>query len=126
MRCVCAGHNCKLPNRELCKETREQSTRYCIYSRRAASHPIATRYRNVYPVAHRRPTMAKFHHRFFDNGMNIAAALAVLLAASLSGCVTGTDPAQNAVLSRIPGAGVTVYAAGDIADCRNFKPADSG
>jgi hypothetical protein len=70
--------------------------------------------------------MAKFHHRFFDNGMNIAAALAVLLATSLSGCVTGTDSAQNAALPRIPGAGVTVYAAGDIADCRNFKPADSG
>lgn len=28
--------------------------------------------------------MAKFHRRFFDNGMNIAAALAVLLATSLS------------------------------------------
>lgn len=52
------------------------------------------------------------------------APFAVFLATALCGCVV--DIAKHGSISAIPGDGIAVYAAGDIADCRKFAPADTG
>ncbi|GAA4024324.1 metallophosphoesterase family protein [Actimicrobium antarcticum] len=54
------------------------------------------------------------------------APVSLVLAVSLSGCVSGnrTDPG-TAHYPALPGSGITVYAAGDIADCRKIAPAET-
>ncbi len=53
------------------------------------------------------------------------SACALVLAIGTAGCVMqSAAPADTPVL--IPGQGVTIFAAGDIADCQNISPADSG
>jgi hypothetical protein len=54
----------------------------------------------------------------------LAITLAVTLTISTSGCVLqGAPPLDTSIL--IPGNGVTIYAAGDIAECKKTKPADT-
>ena len=68
--------------------------------------------------------MNRSQHKIFSNALISSLPLAVVLAATLAGCVTGVDPAQK--YAHIPGEGVSIYAAGDIADCRHLKAADTG
>ena len=51
-------------------------------------------------------------------------ACALPLAIGITGCVMQHAPADTSVL--IPGHGVTIFAAGDIADCRKVHPAETG
>jgi hypothetical protein len=61
----------------------------------------------------------------FDNRLS-PALLAVFAMAVLQGCIVNIDIADRKSRPVIPGDGVAVYAAGDIADCRKFGPADTG
>lgn len=63
-------------------------------------------------------------YTFFSRRQLAGAALALLLPLALAGCVAPMQ--NNSAQTAIPGSGVTVYAAGDIADCRQVKPAASG
>lgn len=69
--------------------------------------------------------MAPPRRTFFNHRLSIAP-LAIVLVAALSGCIVNIDIANDGTAPVIPGDGVTVYAAGDIADCRKFNPADTG
>jgi hypothetical protein len=67
--------------------------------------------------------MNRLQYKSFSRRKIVAWALAMLLPVGLSGCAALF---QNAAQVSIPGKGIAIYAAGDIADCRNFKPADTG
>jgi hypothetical protein len=65
--------------------------------------------------------MHRYYHELFPHRL-MRAALAIMLVAGLIGCA-----ANRARFTPLPGNGVTVYAAGDIADCRQLRKAsDSG
>lgn len=74
--------------------------------------------------------MAASHHRFFNSRFFNGAALTAALSIGLYGCLPSQGSAinapQGAADATLPGKGVTIYAAGDIADCWKFKPEDSG
>lgn len=53
-------------------------------------------------------------------------ACALPLAIGITGCVSTRSMMQTDTSIAIPGQGVTIYAAGDIADCKNISPADTG
>jgi hypothetical protein len=55
---------------------------------------------------------------------NKTILLTVALLGSLSGCRAQQARMPNS--QALPGEGVTIYAAGDIADCRKYKPENSG
>lgn len=65
--------------------------------------------------------MARVHRTLSGNRFRPS-----LLAMALSGCVVDIDIAKHGLPPAIPGDGVTVYAAGDIADCTKFAPARTG
>jgi acid phosphatase type 7 len=69
--------------------------------------------------------MARARRTLFP-GRWSALPLAGFLALTLSGCVVDIDIAKHGRIPVISGDGVTVYAAGDIADCRKFPPAATG
>jgi hypothetical protein len=69
--------------------------------------------------------MAQPRRKLFNHRRSIAL-LAIFIAASLHGCVVNIDIAENESIPVISGDGIVVYAAGDIADCRKFHPADTG
>lgn len=71
--------------------------------------------------------MNRLQHTFFSRSSRALAALTLLLPLGLAGCTVPAAPSvQHIPPVPIAGEGVTIYAAGDIADCRNFKPADTG
>lgn len=59
----------------------------------------------------------------------LASVLASIATLVLYGCISGVGPHQVKSTQMqnlsIPGAGFTIYAAGDIADCRNLLPAET-
>lgn len=59
----------------------------------------------------------------------IASILSILATLALYGCISGRGPhpanSEQIQNSSIAGTGFTVYAAGDIADCRNSPPAET-
>ncbi len=74
--------------------------------------------------------MPPSHQPFFNSRFFNRAALAAVLSAGLYGClpIQGgpiTAP-QGSAAAIPPGKSVTIYAAGDIADCRKSKPEHSG
>lgn len=64
--------------------------------------------------------MAISRNTFFYRGLILSAAF------TLSGNLAADSAAQAARRIAAPGASVTIYAAGDIADCREVKPERSG
>jgi hypothetical protein len=69
--------------------------------------------------------MAPPNIRFFHNRLSTTIP-AIFLISALLGCVANIDVAENESIPVIPGDGIAVYAAGDIADCRKFQPGDTG
>ncbi|HEX2530336.1 MAG TPA: metallophosphoesterase [Burkholderiaceae bacterium] len=74
--------------------------------------------------------MATLTHRFFNRKLLFSLSIAAAIASGgLYGCLTpqgrhtGAQSGEPAIA--VPGKGVTVYAAGDIADCKKVKAADS-
>ncbi|MEC5217500.1 hypothetical protein RCH09_002458 [Actimicrobium sp. GrIS 1.19] len=57
--------------------------------------------------------------------MSMRNAIAVMVAIQLTGCATNSHPGQSAPPSLLAGPGVTVFAAGDIADCRKQAPSST-
>jgi hypothetical protein len=53
------------------------------------------------------------------------ASIAFVAVLVLAGCIGTTRPPAAAAVLAVPAAGLQVYAAGDIADCKNLAPADS-
>jgi hypothetical protein len=74
--------------------------------------------------------MAIFIHKIIRHKLIIPVALVSAINAGLYGCLQSQvgpgQPLSNAQETILPGKGITLYAAGDIADCRKFKPSDSG
>lgn len=69
--------------------------------------------------------MGRPRKTLFGNRLS-AASLTILAGAALQGCIANIDIANRESNPVIPGDGIVVYAAGDIADCRKFRPADTG
>lgn len=72
--------------------------------------------------------MSKLHQKFLNRRLIVAAMALLALSAGLYGCFSGRDRLDGGkpiALQSIPGTGFTIYAAGDIADCKKFKPADT-
>lgn len=59
-------------------------------------------------------------------GFNASSLSAAIAAICLGGCASLAEPDRTATVDAIDGAGVTVYAAGDIADCRKMPAARTG
>lgn len=75
--------------------------------------------------------MATSHRQFFNSpGFFTRAALVAVSSIGLYGCLPTESGPVNAPQETanviLPGKGVTIYAAGDIADCRKSKPAENG
>jgi hypothetical protein len=95
----------------------------CDRGRHARPTPTGDRYHS--DILRKEKRMTRPLRIFFDKRL-IAVLPAVCIAAALSGCMVNIDIAAHESIPVIPGDGVVVYAAGDIADCRKFKPADTG
>jgi hypothetical protein len=71
--------------------------------------------------------MTTLLHRRLNRNVILSVAVVIALAAGLDGCLPNRgghlDPSPTP--SVIPGNGITIYAAGDIAECKNLKPADT-
>ncbi|HJW55180.1 MAG TPA: metallophosphoesterase [Burkholderiaceae bacterium] len=68
---------------------------------------------------------------FPRRGLIFAATLAIIaFCGGLYGCLamrgTSIEPFQNTNGITVPGKGITIFAAGDIAECKNIKPENSG
>ena len=73
--------------------------------------------------------MSTLRQKFFKRKYIFSALLIVAVTSGLYGCLmqrgAHSASAENGSPPLVPGQGVAIYAAGDIADCRNFKPEDS-
>ena len=70
-------------------------------------------------------TRFPYRAALFAYALPLALTLAITLTLGTAGCVLqSAPPADTSIL--IPGNGVTIYAAGDIAECKKTKPADTG
>jgi hypothetical protein len=69
--------------------------------------------------------MTRPRNKLFNNRLS-ALLLAIFAFAVLQGCIANIGIADKKSAALIPGDGVVVYAAGDIADCRKFGPANTG
>ncbi len=73
--------------------------------------------------------MTTSQHKLFNRKPIFFILLAAAITGGLYGCLVQRgahpDSQHNTKGPQIPGAGVAIYAAGDIADCRNYKPEDT-
>ncbi|WP_247869666.1 metallophosphoesterase [Herbaspirillum sp. ST 5-3] len=74
-------------------------------------------------TVHAVPAMIAFNHARFVRNIALVVALIGVLSACQSNKGVHEEAVKTALMSDT---GVAVYAAGDIADCRNRKPEDSG
>jgi hypothetical protein len=70
--------------------------------------------------------MAMFIHKIAHYKFVISTVLAGVVGIGLYGCLSNQAVPINAAETPLPGTGIAIYVAGDIADCRKFKPSDSG